>query len=860
MTNQPDIRVAGNIDLTHDIETVLRLMFQDYSQVAVEGEFGRGFSGSRAFRVRLIAAGGKTFVPTAVKIAPAGLIRDEWEAYQTLVKGTLPNIAQLETLPVFPNGSHWGGLHYALVGSGTFEVRSLHDYYLKNGIDDLCWVLEHRLFKAMGWNWWLDNQANRVYQMQADYDRLLPVNLMMRPLDQSAEEPVRLIEASRKLPRAEFKAGDRVRLKGFSLIKVNPKQHQLTLNIPPASDEQAPVSYRLRLMNVPNIDDYEVGQVIAAIDAEVTATRHDLLIGHVRQALGKKFNVSLKRLNLPSARSASIPAWVAGRLPASLPNPLLTYDDLLHQFLPVKVSTVHGDLNLENVLVDPATRDIRVIDFATVTKGHTLHDLLRLETEVLIMLLPPILAEAGLPPETVYLVQEYLHQFTLQPEQSLTFNLPVAALEKPLKILKIVRSMARKCLFNADDWQEYYQGLILYLLGALKFQNLHQLSSAPLPGQVAFWGAATMQHLLELPLVEQSFPLGLPMVAGPAFESEAETDIEPPYGIMRPDSRFYIERSADQLCWRHLTMPYATTVFVQAPMQMGKSSLMRRMLYRIKKERGVPSAFVDCQRFSLQDLADEDRFFTQFCLMIGDALGIPEAIHQYWSGPRTNIVKCSRYLSGYIIPRLNQPFILAMDEVERMLTCPFRADFFGMLRIWNNDRVIDDHFAKMTLFLSSSTDPYLLIDNPYQSPFNVATLIPLRDFNLDEVRGLNQRHHSPLNEDQVRALMELVNGHPFLIRSALYAVALGLIEIETLLAQATEDSGPFGEHLRHYLRRITEKPELKAALTNIVQGHGYQDEAIFYRLAWAGLIKKEGKQVVLRNKLYQRYFEERLNG
>jgi hypothetical protein len=201
-----------------------------------------------------------------------------------------------------------------------------------------------------------------------------------------------------------------------------------------------------------------------------------------------------------------------------------------------------------------------------------------------------------------------------------------------------------------------------------------------------------------------------------------------------------------------------------------------------------------------------------------------------------------------------------MDEVERMLPCRFRANFFGMLRTWHNDRVYNENFARMTNFLSSSTDAYLLIDNPHQSPFNVATLISLQDFTLAEVEELNRRHNSPLNPAEITDLMNLLNGHPFLTRLALYQLTLGKIDMSSVLAQATEDTGPFGEHLRHYLLRVLSKPELKGALTEIAQRQTHEENQLFHRLKEAGLVKKVGKQVIFRNNLYDRYFKERLNG
>jgi hypothetical protein len=343
----------------------------------------------------------------------------------------------------------------------------------------------------------------------------------------------------------------------------------------------------------------------------------------------------------------------------------------------------------------------------------------------------------------------------------------------------------------------------------------------------------------------------------PIFGSDL--DIEPPYGTMSPDSKFYIERVADDDCWEYISKTHAVTLFIQAPRQMGKSSLMRRVLHRAEKELNKRSVFIDFQKIPSQYFSDEERFFIEFCLMISEELKIPEAIDQYWQGKRTNIRKCSHYVAEYIIPKVNAPFILAIDEIERMVSSPFRANFFGMLRTWHNDRAYDVNFAKMSLFLSSYIQHYLLIDNPYQSPFNVAELISPQDFTLTEVKELNRRHNSPLEQDQVKALVDLVGGHPFLIRLALYQLTTRRGDIDALLAQASEDNGPFGHHLRLYLLRISETPPLKEALIRIFREGSYEEDHILYQLEGLGLIKRTGPQVVLRNNLYASYFRDHLH-
>ncbi len=838
---EPQIRKTHNINLNEEEEAILRDIFRDYSRVAIETEFGRGFSGSRVFRVRPTGTEGKAYLPAVVKIAPIYLINKEWQAYETWVKDTLPKVSQIKMVSHLPDKTSLGGLHYSLAGGDGFEALSLADYYYETDIENLCWVLENRLFKVLGQNWWLNHHLDYSYQMQTNYDAWLPVNLKLRLL-QSPPDDVDLTPLDiNNIPPPVLNSGDQVVLKEFIITDVKPRRREVTLNLAQSLERQNNSSYRVRLVDVPDIINYRVGNVVTSIYGRVMDTRDNLLVDLAKEILEP--NIDLSQKQLPLSKNLD------------LPNPLLSYNNFLWKFNTVYVSTVHGDLNLENIMVDVQIREIELIDFATANQGHALSDLLRLETEVVVMLIPPVLNEANLPIETIYTIYEKLHQVGLA-DQAQSAVLLDPALEKPFEMLHTIRKMARQCLFKRDDWGEYYQGLTLYLLGALKFKNLSQISK-----QVAFWTAATIQHLPEITLPPKkakrkkspSKPIPLP--------KHTQFFIEPPFGTMHPDSPFYIERKADSFCQMQLGQDssYEVTLFIQAPRQMGKSSLMRRTINLAHTQHGKESVFIDFQKFPAHHFKNQDEFLKSLCLMIGDALDIPQAIDRYWSGGQTNIVKCSRYLSDHIMPHLENSLILAMDEVERLMISPFSSDFFAMLRTWHNERYFDENLARISLFLTSSTDPLLLIDNPNQSPFNVAETIALQDFTQHEVEELNLRHESPLSLAQIRDVMDLVGGHPFLIRLALYLLAIGKFDLGTLLAQATEDNGPFGDHLRHYHRRTINQPEMRQALTMILHNQTYEENDIFYRLNDAGLIKRVAGKFVFRNKLYTRFFEERLH-
>ena len=221
---------------------------------------------------------------------------------------------------------------------------------------------------------------------------------------------------------------------------------------------------------------------MAAVDGIVRETRQSRLAEEIRQAMGASFDPAAEDLALPEG--------------TVLPNPLRVVPEILSQSRHVRTNHIHGDLNLENVLVDPQVRDVRLIDFADARWDHVLLDYLRLEAEVVTKLLPAALVEAQLPPTVIALLYGQLHHAVFEPGRDRAGRMPHPALEKPFAILSAIRRAAYEGLYDRDDPDEYYRCLILVLLGTCKFDALDTVPEAPLPKQLAFLGAATLQQLV----------------------------------------------------------------------------------------------------------------------------------------------------------------------------------------------------------------------------------------------------------------------------------------------------------------------------------------------------------------------------
>ena len=334
--------------------------------------------------------------------------------------------------------------------------------------------------------------------------------------------------------------------------------------------------------------------------------------------------------------------------------------------------------------------------------------------------------------------------------------------------------------------------------------------------------------------------------------------LEMPSGTMDTSSAFYVERPSDAIAQR-IIQRRGVTITIKGPRQVGKSSLLIRTIdAAVKADKRV--AFLDFQLFSNAALNDPEVFFRRFCFWLADVLEVDDKVDEYWKSALGNSQCCTRYLGRYLLKELGQPLVLAMDEVDKVFDSEFRSDFFGMLRSWHNSRATMPRWKNLDLVLVTSTEPYQLIDDLNQSPFNVGEVMELADFTPEQVADLNQRHGLPFNSNEEQQLMNLLRGHPYLVRKSLYSVASGRISPAELFADAIAEHGLFGDHLRHLLSLLHNKQELIQGLLEIINDNSCKDKLIFWRLRGAGLVRESGKKVLPRCQLYADYFRENLNG
>jgi transcriptional regulator with XRE-family HTH domain len=343
-------------------------------------------------------------------------------------------------------------------------------------------------------------------------------------------------------------------------------------------------------------------------------------------------------------------------------------------------------------------------------------------------------------------------------------------------------------------------------------------------------------------------------VPKPQVRFEPWATLEAPAGAVRPQSPFYVERVADQQL-KHQLAGQGTTTTIQAGRQTGKTSLLTHAINDLQPKQ-CQIIYLDfhlMDETSGRDLTSFLRFLSE---MIAEQLDLDwDAVDRYWQTARNPAQTFNRFLQQEVLQRFDSPILLAIDEADLLLGVEYQKHFFALLRAWDSRRAFDANWRKLNLVMVISTHPYLLIDDVNLSPFNVGLTIRLKDFSSEQVVDLNRRHGSPLRQDEVPTLMELVGGHPYLVRQAYYTLVSEGLSLKDLLNVASSSDGPFGKHLLFYQHSLRKNPVLLNAYQQVIRDQKLPDESLLERLAAVGLIQQEAGKWRPRCGLYGEFFK-----
>lgn len=336
--------------------------------------------------------------------------------------------------------------------------------------------------------------------------------------------------------------------------------------------------------------------------------------------------------------------------------------------------------------------------------------------------------------------------------------------------------------------------------------------------------------------------------------------LEPTGGAVPPNSPFYVLRDADRELTRALERG-DSIVLIRGPRQIGKTSLLARGLEQARAA-GAIILLTDFQALSERYLETPERFFQHLIVFLSMQLGRPYRPDQDWDMGLDPLLNLELFLQNTVLTQQGARVLWGMDEVDRLRNHTFSVDFFGLIRSWHNRRALQPHgpWSKLTVLVSYATEAHLLIPGLNQSPFNVGTAITLDDFTAVQVYDLNTRYERPLkNTAEHQSFYRCFGGHPFLTRRGFDELARSGGTWSELDAVATQEEGPFRDHLRRLLMFLQTDPLLAEAFLQVLRGEDHVPLEMFYRLRSGGLVSGQSvKHVRVRCQLYSNYFQNHL--
>jgi hypothetical protein len=243
-------------------------------------------------------------------------------------------------------------------------------------------------------------------------------------------------------------------------------------------------------------------------------------------------------------------------------------------------------------------------------------------------------------------------------------------------------------------------------------------------------------------------------------------------------------------------------------------------------------------------------------------LQIEAHLDDYWDPDLGSKVSCTTYLQDYLLAFSENPLVIALDEVSHLFEYPAIArEFLPMLRFWHEESRNLPIWQKLHLIISHSTDVYIPL-NINQSPFNVGMALQLPEFEPAQVLALARRYGLDWGESQIHTLMEMIGGHPYLVRLALYYLVRDELNLDQFLQMAPTQAGIYSDHLQSYLVVLRQYPELEAAYKQVlVADQPIQIDTIAaYKLYRMGLVSLEDDHVAPSCQLLRLYFQNRLTG
>ena len=331
-----------------------------------------------------------------------------------------------------------------------------------------------------------------------------------------------------------------------------------------------------------------------------------------------------------------------------------------------------------------------------------------------------------------------------------------------------------------------------------------------------------------------------------------------PGGQMPLNSVFYVDRPIlESPCYEAVSQP-GIVVNIRAPKQMGKTSLMNRIL-AYSKSLGYKTVSLNLQMADKEILQNLEHFLKWFCARVSKQLGLPNQTANFWDNSLGSKSNATDYFNDIILANIEHPLVIGIDEVTQLFAYPdIAGEFLELLRVWSEraKSVADMNFwSKLRLVTVHSTE-ILMPSAINPSLLNTGLVIELPDFTTTQVQDLANRWGLEITQPQIQQLITILGGHPYRLQWAFYCLQRQTITLNELLENSETAVAIYAEHLQQQWCNLRQYSELWTVFTQIVTQSTPVDctPEQGFQLQKMGLVDLKGNQASPSCELFRAYY------
>ncbi len=351
----------------------------------------------------------------------------------------------------------------------------------------------------------------------------------------------------------------------------------------------------------------------------------------------------------------------------------------------------------------------------------------------------------------------------------------------------------------------------------------------------------------------------------------------------------YIKRESIEEGACSATIQPGSLVRIKAPHKMGKTLLLGHILNDVEEREGFQIVICDFGLFECFIYDSYIRFLKAFCSTVikklkFDADNTNELLKIIDSTVESNNT-ITEFFEDHILPKLSGTghLVLALEDFNNILERDNISENFCKLLRYIRDHAKRDSksiWNKMHLIIIHSTDVYGRTDINSSPLAGVGEFFQFDMFDDNQRTELFELYNLDSDDSLKQQIIELLNGHPYLLTLAIKEIKKQKIAIEAsqeperqescmefavdeFLRTAPTESSIFSDHLRQLLNILNQDSDLKEAYNQVVSSNTdillLDSRPLSFKLYSLGLIKRDGNEVSPSCNLYKIYFENFLN-